>query len=223
VTFAVYGALGGALFLLPVELQIVQHYSPLESGLALFPLTLVMLALSARSGQLSARIGPRLQMTVGPLVVGAGLALLGRATDTGSYWTEVFPAVMVFSFGLAMTVAPLTATAMGAAPAQHSGVASAVNNVVARAGGLLAVAVLPLLAGLTGSAALGATELAAGFRTAMLISGVTCAAGGLVAALTIRNPSHGPAPVHRDERCWSCPVSGPPLQPALAAAGDLPD
>ncbi|MGD0749476.1 MAG: MFS transporter, partial [Acidimicrobiales bacterium] len=92
------------------------------------------------------------------------------------------------------------------------------------AGGLLAVAVLPLLAGLTGSAALGATELAAGFRTAMLISGVTCAAGGLVAALTIRNPSHGPAPVHRrDERCWSCPVSGPPLQPALAAAGDHPD
>jgi len=224
VTFAVYGALGGALFLLPVELQIVQHYSPLESGLALFPLTLVMLALSARSGQLSTRIGPRLQMTVGPLVVGAGLALLGRATDTGSYWTEVFPAVMVFSFGLAMTVAPLTATAMGAAPAQHSGVASAVNNVVARAGGLLAVAVLPLLAGLTGSAVLGATELAAGFRTAMLISGVTCAAGGLVAALTIRNPSHGPAPVHRrDERCWSCPVSGPPLQPALAAAGDHPD
>ncbi len=222
VTFAVYGALGGALFLLPVELQIVKHYSPLESGLALLPVTLVMLALSARSGQLSTRIGPRLQMTVGPLIVGAGLALLTRATDPGSYWTQVFPAVLLFAFGLAATVAPLTATAMGAAPTEHSGIASAVNNVVARAAGLLAVAVLPLLAGLTGAAALGATELAAGFRTAMLISGVVCAAGGLLAALTIRNPSRAPAPVRRDELCWSCGISGPPLQPALAAAGDTP-
>ena len=116
VTFAVYGALGGALFLLPVELQIVKGYSPLASGLALLPVTLVMLALSARSGALSARIGPRLQMTVGPLIVGAGLALLTRATDPGSYWTQVFPAVLLFAFGLAVTVAPLTATAMGAAP-----------------------------------------------------------------------------------------------------------
>ena len=154
VTFAVYAALGGALFLLPVELQIVKGYSPLESGIALLPLTLVMLALSARSGAFSARIGPRLQMTVGPLVVGAGLALLTRATNPGSYWTQVFPAVLLFALGLAITVAPLTATAMGAAPPEHSGVASAVNNVVARAASLLAVAVLPLLAGLTGAAAL---------------------------------------------------------------------
>ena len=122
--------------------------------MALLPLTLVMLAFSARSGALSARIGPRLQMTVGPLVVGAGLALLTRATNPGSYWTQVFPAVLLFAIGLAITVAPLTSTAMGAAPPEHSGVASAVNNVVARAAGLLAVAVLPLLAGLTGAAAL---------------------------------------------------------------------
>ena len=188
VTFAVYGALGGALFLLPVELQIVKGYSPLEAGLSLLPLTLVMLTLSARSGALSARIGPRLQMTVGPLIVGAGLVLLVRATNPGSYWTQVFPAVLVFAMGLAITVAPLTATAMGAAPAEHSGVASAVNNVVARAAGLLAVAVLPLLAGLTGASALESTTLASGFRTAMLISGIFCAAGGVLAALTIRNP-----------------------------------
>ena len=112
------------------------------------------MTLSARSGALSARIGPRLQMTVGPLIVGAGLALLTRATHPGSYWTQVFPAVLLFAIGLAITVAPLTATAMGAAPPEHSGVASAINNVVARAAGLLAVAVLPLLAGLTGAAAL---------------------------------------------------------------------
>ena len=220
VTFAVYAALGGALFLLPVELQIVKGYSPLESGIALFPLTLVMLTLSARSGAFSARIGPRLQMTVGPLVVGAGLALLTRATNPGSYWTQVFPAVLLFALGLAITVAPLTATAMGAAPPEHSGVASAVNNVVARAASLLAVAVLPLLAGLTGAAALHSATLATGFRTAMLISGLLSAAGGLLAALTIRNPARTPATVRAaaaQEPTWHCGVSGPPVNPSLAA------
>ena len=222
VTFAVYGALGGALFLLPIELQIVKGYSPLESGVALLPLTLVMLALSARSGALSARIGPRLQMTVGPLVVAGGLFLLTRATDPGSYWTQVFPAVLLFSFGLAVTVAPLTSTAMGAAPAERSGIASAVNNVVARAAQLLFVAVLPLLAGLTGAAALGPTALASGFRTAMLITGFACAAGGLLAALTIRNPPRTPAAVAAaaaQEPTWSCGVGCPPTNPSLAAAG----
>jgi len=216
VTFAVYAALGGALFLLPVELQIVKGYSPLESGIALLPLTLVMLTLSARSGAFSARIGPRLQMTVGPLVVGAGLALLTRATNPGSYWTQVFPAVLVFALGLAITVAPLTATAMGAAPPEHSGVASAVNNVVARAASLLAVAVLPLLAGLTGAAALSSATLATGFRTAMLISGLLSAAGGLLAALTIRNPVRTTAAAAQ-EPTWNCGVSGPPVNPSLAA------
>ena len=219
VTFAVYGALGGALFLLPVELQLVAGYSPLASGLALLPVTLVMLVLSARSGQLSARIGPRLQMTVGPFIVAAGLALLTRATGTGSYWTQVFPAVLLFAFGLAVTVAPLTSTAMGAAPAEHSGIASAVNNVVARAAGLLAVAILPLLSGLTGVAALSVTELAAGFRTAVLISAGLCALGGLVAALTIRNPARPPVPVAESEPCWSCGISGPPARSSLPAAG----
>ena len=93
---------------------------------------------------------------------------------------------------------------------------------MARAASLLAVAVLPLLAGLTGAAALDATELAAGFRTVMVISGVTCAMGGLIAALTYRNPSRRPAPAHHEELCWSCAVGGPPLRPALAAAGDRP-
>jgi MFS family permease len=223
VTFTVYAALGGALFLLPIELQIVKGYSPLQSGLSLLPLTLVMLTLSARSGALSARIGPRLQMTVGPVIVGAGLALLTRATQPGSYWTQVFPAVVVFAIGLATTVAPLTSTAMGAAPPENSGVASAVNNVVARAGGLLAVAVLPLLAGLTGADALQSDTLATGFRTAMLISAVLSAAGGLLAALTIRNPARTPElleAVEREEPTWNCGVSGPPLNPApVVAAG----
>jgi EmrB/QacA subfamily drug resistance transporter len=224
VTFAVYGALGGALFLLPVVLQIVKGYSPLQAGLSLLPLTLVMLALSARSGALSARIGPRFQMTAGPIIVGAGLTLLTRATNPGSYWTQVFPAVLLFALGLAVTVAPLTATAMGAAPPEHSGVASAINNVVARAAGLLAVAVLPLLAGLTGAAALDSGTLAKGFRTAMVIAGCISAAGGVLAALTIRNPVRVPpsVPADLEEPTWHCGVSGPPLNPALAAEGEPP-
>jgi EmrB/QacA subfamily drug resistance transporter len=210
VTFAVYGALGGALFLLPVELQLVAHYTPLASGLALLPVTFIMLVFSARSGQLSARIGPRLQMSVGPVLVGGGLALLSRATTPGSYWTQVLPAVLLFGAGLAVTVAPLTSTAMGAAPAEHAGVASAVNNTVARAAGLVAVAVLPLVAGLTGAAALEPVQLAEGFRTAMFIAAGTSALGGLLAVLTIRNPSRPAPAAAAEEPTYHCALAGPP-------------
>jgi len=132
VTFIVYAALTGATFLLPVQLQVVSGYSPLASGLALLPLTLIMLALSARSGRLATRIGPRLQMSSGPVIVGAGLALLVFSNYGSSYVVCVLPAVVVFGLGRAVTVAPLTATAMSSAPTEHSGIASAVNNDVAR-------------------------------------------------------------------------------------------
>jgi EmrB/QacA subfamily drug resistance transporter len=191
VTFVVYGALGGVLFLLPVVLQVVGGYSPLASGVALLPLTVVMLLLSSTSGRLASRIGPRLQMTVGPMVVGCGLALLSRVTTDSSYVTGVLPAVLVFGLGLAITVAPLTATALSAAPIEHAGLASAVNNDVARIGGLIAVAVLPALSGISGSAYLHPDQLAAGFRTAAVIGGIWCVAGGVVAGLGIRNPVAG--------------------------------
>jgi MFS family permease len=179
-----------------------------------------MLLFSARSGQLAARIGPRLQMSAGPFVVGAGLLLLTRATHSGSYVLEVFPAVILFGIGLAITVAPLTATAMGAAPAEHAGVASAVNNVVARAAGLMAVAVLPLLAGITGAAALHPHNFAEGFRHAMIIAGLTSAAGGLVAAATIRNPQGVPGRRTLHLRRYHCALDATPLrsdEPAGAA------
>jgi MFS family permease len=216
VTFIVYAALVGATFLLPVMLQVVSGYSPLESGLALLPLTVIMLALSARSGQLATRIGPRLQMSAGPVVVGAGLALLTFSTHGSSYVLYVLPPVVVFGLGLAITVAPLTATAMSAAPAQHSGIASAVNNDVARFGGLLAVAVLPALAGITGTSYLHPHALAAGFRTAVLISGATCAAGGVLAAFTITNPPKAARPpgapgAPAPEECLHCGLDAPPL------------
>jgi EmrB/QacA subfamily drug resistance transporter len=193
VTFVVYGALGGVLFLLPVVLQVVGGYSPLASGVALLPLTLVMLLLSSTSGRLASRIGPRLQMSVGPVVVGCGLALLSRLTTDSSYLTGVLPAVLVFGLGLAVTVAPLTATALAAAPVEHAGLASAVNNDVARIGGLIAVAVLPALSGISGSAYLHPRQLADGFRTATLIAGAWCVAGGVLAAVGIRNPTTGGA------------------------------
>src|SRR5215468_2885633 len=222
VTFIVYAALTGATFLLPVVLQVVSGYSPLASGLALLPLTIIMLALSARSGKLAARIGPRLQMSVGPIVVGVGLAMLTLATNGSNYVIYVLPAVIVFGLGLAITVAPLTATAMNSAPAEHSGIASAVNNDVARFGGLLAVAVLPALADITGTVYLHPDALAAGFRTAVLISGVTCAAGGLLAAFTIINPARAPRPAGAPapEECLHCGLDAPPLTTTLSHTAD---
>ena len=163
-----------------------------------------MLAFSARSGQLAARIGPRLQMSAGPLIVAGGLVLMTRSSDAGGYAASVLPGVVLFGIGLAVTVAPLTATAMAAAPAEHSGVASAVNNAVARAAGLVAVAVLPFLAGITGAAALQPHHLASGFRTALIISAGLCAIGGGLALATIRNPNgagNGTGPKTRDAAC----------------------
>jgi EmrB/QacA subfamily drug resistance transporter len=209
VTFVVYGALGGVLFLLPVVLQEVAGYSPAQAGTALLPVTAIMLALSSRSGALAARIGPRLQMSLGPVVVAVGLALLARLDSGGSYLTELLPAVAVFGLGLAVTVAPLTSTAMSAAPVEHAGVASAVNNDVARAAALIAVAVLPAAAGITGDTYRDPVALAAGFHTAVLGAAVACALGGVLAAATIRNPAPiEPVPADTD---FHCALTGPPL------------
>ena len=192
------------------------------SGVAIAagPLTVIMLALSARSGRLASRIGPRLQMSVGPVVVGAGLGLFVLSTYGSSYVVYVLPAVVVFGLGLAITVAPLTSTAMSSAPAEHSGIASAVNNDVARFGGLLAVAVLPALAGITGTVYLHPHALAAGFRTASLIAAALCAAGGLLAAFTITNPPRvapaagAPAP----GEYLHCGLEAPPLTTSVTSA-----
>ena len=213
VTLVVYAALGGALFLLPVELQVVNRYTALEAGASLLPLTAVMLLLSARSGRLAAKIGPRLQMGAGPVVVGAGLALLTRSTGSRSYAADVLPAVLVFAFGLAITVAPLTTTALGAAPAERAGIASAVNNYVARVGSLLAVAVLPALAGVTGRSYMHPATFSVGFRKAMIICASMCALGGVIAGIGIRNPA-GPRGHDADDdgsERVHCALDAPPL------------
>jgi len=211
VTFVVYAALGGLLFLVPTVLQVAHGYSPLASGTALLPVTFIMLALSSRSGKLASRIGPRLQMSVGPLVIAASLLLFARLGGSGDYVTAVLPAAVVFGFGVAIMVAPLTATALAAAPADHAGIASAVNNDVARAAGLIAVAVLPALAGITGESYLHPAALAHGFKMAALIAAAFCAAGGVLAAVTIRNPSRATSAETTPQE-FSCSLEAPPLR-----------
>jgi EmrB/QacA subfamily drug resistance transporter len=209
VTFAVYGALGGALFLLPVQLQQVVHYSPIAAGTALLPVTAIMLTLSARSGALAARIGPRLQMTAGPAVVAGGLVYLSEIGPGTTYVADVLPAVIVFGLGLAIIVAPLTSVALSSAPGEHVGVASAINNDVARTAGLVAVAVLPAAVGLTGTAYLHPEVFNRGYHEAVLLAAAVCAAGSLLAAFTIRNDAQTVPP----RTC--CALDAP----ALAAHG----
>ena len=207
-TFVVYAALGAVLFLLVLHLQVVAGFSPLAAGTSLLPLTVLMLALSSRSGALAARIGPRLQMTAGPIVAAAGMLLMIRIGPDASYVADVLPAVVVFGLGLTMLVAPLTATVLASAPSEHAGAASGVNNAVARTAGLLAVALLPPIAGLTGDVYRDPAAFSDGFHLAAMIGAGLLVAGGVLAAVGIRN---GADPVDT-EHCFSCPVEGPRLE-----------
>jgi EmrB/QacA subfamily drug resistance transporter len=201
-TLAVYAALGGAFFLLVVELQVVLGYSALEAGSALLPVTLLMLALSARAGALAQRIGPRLPMAIGPLGVAAGLMLWTRVDAGSTYVGSVLPGAIAFGLGLSLTVAPLTATIMAAAEDEHLGVASGINNAVARLAGLLAVALLPSIVGLDTSGA--AAALDSGVDDAMVVAAALAVAGGVIALLTVRTVSK----------------VAPTTQPALHPCGD---
>ena len=212
-TLLIYGTLGGVFFLLPIELQQVSHYSPTLAGASFLPATGLMFLLSSRSGALSARIGPRLQMSVGPLLMALGMALYARIDASGNYLFEVLPAVLVFGFGLSILVAPLTATALSSAPPERTGLASAVNNTVARTGSLLAVAILPALAGITGDSYLHRAVFESGFQRAALIAAGVCAAAGVLGAATIRNPRTPPAGNLEFDGHYHCDVDGPPLRP----------
>ena len=183
-TLAVYAALAGVTFLLVLLLQEALGYSPTMSGASLLPATFIMLVLSARMGRLAQRTGPRLPMTVGPLVVGLGLLLMGRVQPGTSYAATVLPAVAVFGLGLAITVGPLTSAVLAAVEDRHLGVGSAFNNAVARAAGLLAVAVLPRVAGLTDVG--NPDAFADGFPRAALAGAVLCVVGAAIAWATIR-------------------------------------
>ncbi len=151
-TLIVYAGLIGAFFFLTLFLQETAGYTPLEAGFATTPTSLLLFFLSPRWGKMSTGIGPRLPMSVGPVIGGVGLLLLSRAGADPSYVTDILPGVLIFGLGLSMTVAPLTATALNSVPQRHAGAASGINNGVARVAGLLAIAILgALISGQFGS------------------------------------------------------------------------
>jgi EmrB/QacA subfamily drug resistance transporter len=186
-TLFTYAALAAVFFLLVLYLQVVAGYGALAAGLATLPATGVMLLFSARSGALAARIGPRLQLIAGPLLFAAGLLLTLRIDQHHhSYLTDVLPGVLVFAVGLTTFVAPLTATVMSSAPSDDVGIASGVNNAISRAGGLLAIAILPPLAGLHGENYRNLAVMVHGYRVVTFSCVGLLVAAAVVIALTVR-------------------------------------
>jgi MFS family permease len=219
-TFVVYAGLGGVFMLFVLQLQTSLHYSPTAAGLAGLPITVLMLALSARAGRLAQRYGPKWFLVGGPMVIAAGTLMLRGVVPGVSYFGTVLPAVVVFGLGLSAVVAPVTATVLAAAADRHAGVASGVNNAVARTGSLLAVAVLPAVAGLHGDSYADAASLTSSWRMAMAVCAGLMVAGGLLAlgvrgnVLADEGETSTEAPHPGD--CMHCGVEGPPthLRPA---------
>ncbi|VEG51311.1 drug resistance transporter, EmrB/QacA subfamily [Mycolicibacterium aurum] len=215
ITLLIYGALGAVFLLLVLQLQTVSGFSPVAAGTALLPFTAVMLVFSSRAGALSSRIGPRVPMTVGPLIAAAGLLLMLRIGPDASWILDVAPAALVFGAGMVLVVAPLTSTMLDSAPENMAGSASGVNNAVARAGGLLAVAVLPGLAGISGADYADPAAFDAGFHTAVIISSVLMCGAAVLAAVGLRRrePARGEGRI-AVENCTHCAITGPPAHPA---------
>jgi predicted MFS family arabinose efflux permease len=181
-TLTVYAGLSTLTFFLVLFLQQLAGYSALKSGLALVPITAVMFVLSPRVGRLSMRYGPRVFMGVGPLVAAAALVGLMRLKPGFSYWVELLPPLLLFSVGLSMIVAPLTATVLADVSELDAGIASGVNNAIARVAALLGIAIVgALVAG-------NSNKLdVSGYHTAMLVTAVLVALGGVIGLLGIRN------------------------------------
>jgi EmrB/QacA subfamily drug resistance transporter len=241
-TLTIYGGLSAVPFFLVLFLQQVAGYQPIEAGLALLPVSVIMFSLSRRWGALADRIGPRIFMGTGPVIGGAGLALLTRVDAQADYVSQVLPAILVFGFGLSLTVAPLTATVLGGVAEEHAGIASAVNNAVARVGGLLAVAAIGAVVAASYANAVeqklppaaaaryehraftpGPSSLrprlddasVTAFHLAMLVTAGLVALGGLLSAVGIENPQ-------RSVPCEGCPggaAVGASRDPALVAVG----
>ncbi|MEV0263090.1 MFS transporter [Streptomyces sp. NPDC050617] len=226
VTVCVYAAFGGFFFLSVLQLQVVAGYSALAAGTALLPTTVLMLLLSARSGELGQRIGPRLPLTVGPLLCAAGMLLMTRVTTGAGYWRDVLPALIVLGLGMVVLVAPLTATVLASVDVGRAGLASGVNNAAARAAGLVAVAALPLLAGMGPDAYRDAGQFGETFRRAMPMCAGALVVAALIGWFAVRKEPGGgaeaaragePAPAEpaicHPECAYHCGVTAPPLDP----------
>jgi len=188
-TFLVYGALGAVLFLVVLQLQVTSGYTPLEAGVSTLPLTVCMLLFSSRAATVAARIGPRVPMAFGPVICALGVLLLAFVDEHASYVVHVFPGMLLFAVGLTMLVSPLTTAVLAAAPDRHAGVASGINNAVARAGSLLAVAAFPALVGLSGTDYQDPARLTDGFQTGLLLCAGLLTAGGIVSWVGLRPPT----------------------------------
>lgn len=196
VTLAVYTGLGASTFLVVVALQVSLGYSATEAGAAMLPVTLLLMVLSSRAGRLAQRVGPTLPMTIGPLAVGVGLALLAQVEPGSRYATGILPGVVVLGLGLATTVAPLTAVVLASVDDDRLGLGSGVNNAVARLAGLVGVAVLPAVTGVDVSIPEGIAL--PGYRATLMVAATLCVVGAAVSATTIRHvaavePSIAPA------------------------------
>jgi predicted MFS family arabinose efflux permease len=206
-TVLLYAGIGVTFFLVTYQLQVAAGWTALQAGTALLPATVLMLIGSARSGALAQQIGPRMQLTAGPLILAAGLLLLSRIGADPSWERDVLPGAIVIGLGLVTFVAPLTATVMGSVSPDHVSVASGVNNAIARTASLTALAVIPVVSDL--ASATGPEEVTDAFRTAMVIAAVMAAAAAPISFLGLRPHIRA----RRSARRVYCSVDGPPLQP----------
>ena len=187
-TFAIYGALSAGFLLLVLQLQYVSGYSPLEAGLATIPPTILMLLFSGRAGALGQRIGPRWPLTFGPLIMAVGLLIYLRVDSDPNFVFEVLAGGIVAGIGLTLLVAPLTTSVLASAPAGQAGIASGINNAVARTASLLFVAAIPPIAGIAGANFASPEVFSPGFRTGMMICAGMLVLAGVLAAVLIEKP-----------------------------------
>lgn len=218
ITLLVYGGMGVVFFLLSIQLQVTSGWSALEAGAALLPVTILLLVLSSRAGALAQRIGPRWPLTVGPLLIAGGMLMFSRVGPDAVYLTDVLPAATVFGLGLAVSVAPVTATAIGSVPEGRSGAASGTNNAVARTGQLVAVAAVPPLVGLTGEALSDPSLLDAGFPGAMFVGAGFVALGALAACVMFRGEVPEELVSDDEGHHPQCPLDGPHPSPVIGSA-----
>ncbi len=227
VALLTYAALGGVIFLFVAFLQATLGYSALQAGAATLPITFILLTLSVPSGALAQRIGPRIPLAVGALLTSIGLLLMSNISAGDEFTTAVMPSLVVFGVGLAAVITPITATVLASVDARHAGIASGVNNVLSRLGQLLAVAVLPLAAGLSGADFQNSAAMAHGFPIAMRVAAGTSFAAAILAWTTIRDDVlersvGGAKPLAQElppSLEPSCAVAGTPLSPAPAGQG----